>query len=62
MRYDCFAIRAPRQEAHTPNEVPDEFMSPNPSLDWPLRRTYEGMVHCLDSAIGNVTAALVSKA
>jgi hypothetical protein len=45
----------------TPNEVPDSFLSSNPSLDWPLRKTYEGMVHCLDSAIGNVTAALSAK-
>jgi arylsulfatase B len=41
--------------------VPDSFLSSNPSLDWPLRKTYEGMVHCLDSAIGNVTAALSAK-
>jgi len=40
--------------------VPDEFLGPDPSaggIDWPLRRTFEGMVHAADSAIGNVTAA-----
>ena len=50
------------QEAHTPNEVPEEFLSPAGAIDWPLRRTFEGMVHCVDSAIGNVTAALSSRA
>ena len=52
------------QEAHTPNEVPDEFLSSNDTtgaIEWPLRRTFEGMMHCVDSAIGNVTAALSSK-
>ena len=29
-----------------------------PSIDFPLRRTYEGMAHCMDSGIGNITAAL----
>lgn len=52
------------QEAHTPNEVPHRFLGPDPSkggIDWPLRRTYEGMLHALDSALGNVTAALKAK-
>ena len=52
------------QEAHTPNEVPDFFLGPDPSkggINWPLRRTYEGMLHALDSALGNVTAALKAK-
>jgi hypothetical protein len=52
------------QEAHTPNEVPDKFLGPDPEaggIDWPLRRTYEGMLHALDSALGNVTAALKAK-
>ena len=47
------------QEAHVPNEVPDEFT--DGTIDFPLRRTYEGMVHCLDSGVGNVTAALKAK-
>lgn len=42
-----------------PNEVPAEFT--DGSIDFELRRTYEGMVHCLDSGIGNVTKALQSK-
>ena len=52
------------QEAHTPNEVPGAFLGPEPSaggIEWPLRRTYEGMIHAMDSAIGNVTAALKDK-
>lgn len=51
------------QEAHTPNEVPDEFLGPKLKDDKSdgLRRTYEGMVHCLDSGIGNVTAALKAR-
>eukprot|EP00656_Telonema_subtile_P050320 TRINITY_DN6488_c0_g1_i1.p1 TRINITY_DN6488_c0_g1~~TRINITY_DN6488_c0_g1_i1.p1 ORF type:complete len:320 (-),score=72.22 TRINITY_DN6488_c0_g1_i1:158-1117(-) len=47
------------QEAHVPNEVPVEFT--DPSIDYPLRRTYEGMVHALDSGIENVTNALKAK-
>lgn len=46
------------QEAHTPNEVPDAFLSPEGAIDWPLRRTYEAMVHTMDSGVGNVSAAL----
>jgi arylsulfatase A-like enzyme len=44
------------QEAHVPNEVPIEYE--DPSIDFLLRRVYEGMVHCMDSGIGNITAAL----
>ena len=39
-----------------PNEVPEEFTTS--AIDFPLRRTYEGMAHCMDSGIGNITAAL----
>ena len=42
-----------------PNEVPPEFE--DPSIDFPLRRVYEGMVHCLDSGINNITQALKTK-
>ena len=42
-----------------PNEVPPEFE--DPSIDFPLRRVYEGMVHCLDSGISNITQALKTK-
>jgi len=41
--------------------VPNEFLSDVGAIDWPLRRTFEGMMHCVDSAIGNVTAALSAK-
>ena len=27
-------------------------------IDFPLRRTYEAMVHCMDSGVGNISAAL----
>ena len=51
------------QEAHTPNEVPPEFLGPVLPDDTSdaLRRTYEGMVHCLDSGLGNITSALKAK-
>ena len=39
-----------------PNEVPAEFTTS--AIDFPLRRTYEGMAHCMDSGIGNITDAL----
>lgn len=44
------------QETHVPNEVPEEFTTA--AIDFPLRRVYEGMAHCMDSGIGNITAAL----
>ena len=47
------------QEAHVPNEVPAFFTTK--SIDYPLRRAYEGMVHCLDSGISNVSRALRRK-
>lgn len=47
------------QETHVPNEVPLEYE--NPAIDFALRRTYEGMAHCMDQGIGNITAALRSK-
>lgn len=47
------------QNAHTPNQVPDEFTTD--AIDFELRRTYEGMVHCLDSGLGNITQALKKK-
>ncbi len=51
------------KQAHTPNEVPDEFLGPKlpDDNDQALRQTYEGMVHCLDSGIGNITTALRAK-
>mmetsp|Transcript_36903 Transcript_36903/g.80960 ORF Transcript_36903/g.80960 Transcript_36903/m.80960 type:complete len:523 (-) Transcript_36903:110-1678(-) len=51
------------QNAHTPNQVPAEFLGPKlpDDTDEELRRTYQGMVHCLDNGIGNVTQALKSK-
>lgn len=36
--------------------MPIEYESS--AIDFPLRRVYEGMAHCMDSGIGNVTAAL----
>ena len=46
------------QEAHTPNQVPAAFLAPEGEIDFPLRRTYEAMVHTMDSGIGNITQAL----
>jgi arylsulfatase A-like enzyme len=53
---DPFFVYHAWQEAHVPNEVPVEYE--DPSIDFLLRRVYEGMVHCMDSGIGNITAAL----
>lgn len=51
------------QNAHTPNQVPGEFLGPILTNDRgdQLRRTYEAMVHCLDSGVRNVTNALRRK-
>ena len=46
---------------HTPYQAPKEYMDRYPDIADPTRRTYAGMVACLDDDIGRVVAALDKK-
>eukprot|EP00040_Diaphanoeca_grandis_P003760 m.25803 g.25803 ORF g.25803 m.25803 type:complete len:638 (-) comp15175_c0_seq1:193-2106(-) len=47
------------QGVHSPAQVPDSYIEPyNTSISDPVRRTFAGMLSCVDEGIGNVTAAL----
>ena len=47
------------QAVHSPDEVPLSYIEPyNATLPDVKRRTFAGMLSCLDEAVGNVTAAL----
>lgn len=46
---------------HTPYQAPKEYVDRYSSIDEPTRRTYAGMVTCLDDEIGRVVAALDKK-
>ena len=46
---------------HTPYQAPQEYIDRFPGIEDPTRRTYAGMVSCLDDQIGRVVAALDSK-
>jgi arylsulfatase A-like enzyme len=46
---------------HTPYQAPPEWVDRYKSIEEPTRRTYAGMVACLDSEIGRVVAALDKK-
>src|SRR5215470_17210525 len=46
---------------HTPYQAPKEFIARYASIQDPTRRTYAGMVDCLDENIGKVVAALDKK-
>ncbi len=46
---------------HTPYQVPDEYRNKYADIEDPTRRTYAGMVDCLDENIGKVVAALERK-
>jgi arylsulfatase A-like enzyme len=46
---------------HTPYQAPKEYIDRYASIEDPTRRTYAGMVTCLDEEIGRVVAALVKK-
>ena len=46
---------------HTPYQAPKEYIDRYPHIADPTRRTYAGMVACLDDEIGNVVAALDKK-
>jgi arylsulfatase A-like enzyme len=43
---------------HTPYQAPQEYIDHYKSIEDPTRRTYAGMVTCLDDEIGRVVAAL----
>jgi arylsulfatase A-like enzyme len=46
---------------HTPYQAPKEYVDRYPSIADPTRRTYAGMITCLDDEIGKVVAALDKK-
>jgi len=52
--YLYLAFNAP----HTPYQAPKEYIDRYPDIADPTRRTYAGMVACLDDEIGRVVAAL----
>jgi arylsulfatase A-like enzyme len=55
--YLYLAFNAP----HTPYQAPKEYIDRYPDIADPTRRTYAGMVACLDDEIGRVVAALDKK-
>lgn len=46
---------------HTPYQAPQEYVDRFKHIEEPTRRTYAGMVACLDDEIGKVVAALEQK-
>jgi arylsulfatase A-like enzyme len=46
---------------HTPYQAPKEYVDRYPNISDPTRRTYAGMVACLDDEVGRVVAALDKK-
>ena len=46
---------------HTPYQAPKEYVERNSEITDPTRRTYAGMIGCLDDEIGRVVAALDQK-
>jgi arylsulfatase A-like enzyme len=52
--YLYLAFNAP----HTPYQAPQEYIDRFPGIEDPTRRTYAGMVSCLDDEIGRVLGAL----
>jgi len=55
--YLYLAFNAP----HTPYQAPKEYVDRYAAIADPTRRTYAGMVSCLDDEIGRVVAALEKK-
>ena len=55
--YLYLAFNAP----HTPYQAPKEYLDRYQHIPDPTRRTYAGMVACLDDEIGHVVAALDKK-
>ncbi|XP_076452395.1 arylsulfatase J-like isoform X2 [Babylonia areolata] len=48
----------PYQAVHTPLQVPESYMEQYEDIRNKPRRTYAGMVTCMDEGVGNVTKAL----
>jgi hypothetical protein len=47
------------QAVHSPDQVPQSYIDPyNSTIADPKRRTFAGMLSCLDEGVGNVTAAI----
>jgi arylsulfatase A-like enzyme len=46
---------------HTPYQAPKEYVDRYPNIADPTRRSYAGMISCLDDEIGRVVAALDKK-
>jgi len=55
--YLYLAFNAP----HTPYQAPQEYIDRYQHIEDPTRRTYAGMVACLDDEVGRVVAALEKK-
>ncbi len=55
--YLYLAFNAP----HTPYQAPPDYVDRHPHIANPTRRTYAGMVACLDDEIGRVVSALERK-
>jgi len=55
--YLYLAFNAP----HTPYQAPQEYIDRSKDITDPTRRTYAGMVTCMDEQIGRVVAALDEK-
>ncbi len=50
------------QAVHSPDQVPQSYIDAyNTTIPDAKRRTYAGMLSCLDEAVGNVTSALAAK-
>ena len=49
------------QAVHSPDQVPQRYIDPyNATIPDLKRRTFAGMLSCLDEAVGNVTAAIAA--
>ncbi len=50
------------QGVHSPAQVPASYVAPyNNTIESPVRRTFAGMLSCVDEGFANVTSALRAK-